>query len=552
MGLETIKLRRSQPLAEDYIALDPKLNRLFAYHFKDKDAWFRRAEELKEASRNALGPDKRLQADRAALVSALIAYNRRIGNSNEALGAVESLLQPDALVVVGGQQAGLFGGPLYNIYKAVTIIQTAREAAERLNRPVIPVFWIAGEDHDWDEVNHIHYLSNHSDVRKLKIEPNLPLARTSISRFVLDPEIWQRTLEQLEESLVDSEYKRMLMAKLDEITGCSTTLTEVYARLMAWLFGSHGLVFIDSDDPGIRQVESSMFQALIEHNELVNDALLQGDALVRELGYQPQAEVHKDGANLFIFDQEERVLLMRDGDEFADKKGHRTYTKQQLIELAGREPHQFSNNVLTRPLMQEFLFPVLATVLGHGEIAYWGLTRQAFEAMGMQMPILVPRLEFTLLNEGVRKHMAHYGLTFDDIFKQFEAWRAQWLEQQDQVPYRERFAKIRTMITDEYNALTPLLNQINRGLETIGQTNLSKIMEQIDYYEKKTSEAQEFRHQTDLQRLDRIANGIYPFNQLQERVYNVIAYINQYGKQWLDDLIALQIPIDGEHRIYDL
>lgn len=552
MGLETIKLRRSQPLAKDYIQFDSNVSQLFAYHYKDESAWVRRAEQLSQTKRNELGAEVAPHADRAALVSAMIDFNRRIGNSAKALDTLESLLEPDALVVVGGQQAGLFGGPLYNIYKAVTIIQLAREAAQRLNRPVIPVFWIAGEDHDWDEVNHIHYLSNHAGVRKLKIEPTLPLARTSISRLALDGDAWRKALEQIDESLVDSEHKRTLMAKLNEIAEGSATLTEVYARLMVWLFGSHGLVFMDSDDPGIREIESPMFQALIEHNERINDALLQGDGLVRELGYQPQAEVHKDGANLFIFDQGERVLLMRNDEGFADKRGNRTFTKQQLSDLARREPHQFSNNVLTRPLMQEYLFPVLATVLGHGEIAYWGLTKQAFEALGMQMPILVPRLEFTLLNEGVRKHMAHYGLTFDEIFRQFEGWRAQWLEQQDQVPYREKFAKIRTMITDEYKALTPLLNQINRGLEAIGQTNLNKIMEQIDYFEKKTSEAQEIRHETDLLRLDRIANGIYPFNQLQERVYNVIAYINQYGKRWLDELIALDIPIDGEHRIYDL
>lgn len=579
MRLETVKLTRNQPLAEDYIDRYSKVVDFYEYNPWDKGEWKRRASDLERAwdvtrsgarassddasisfvgavdgvsncSTAAVAAKAAPRADRSALIEALTAFNRRAGNAAEALAAIERLRDREALVVTGGQQAGLFGGPLYNVYKAVTVIQTAREASRELNRPVIPVFWIAGEDHDFDEVNHLYYMTGDAEAKKLKIDAPKPHIRTSVSRLELDSEAWVKALTQLDESLIDSEHKRGLMDRLHAITQASATLTDAYAKIIAWLFGHHGLVLMDSDDPAIRAIEAPMFLSLIEQNQAVNETLVHSDSLLRSSGYKPQVDISADAANLFIFDRGERVLLHREGEVYKSKKASRTYTKQELIELVREHPDQFSNNVMTRPIMQDYLFPVLATVLGQAEIAYWGLTKRAFHTVGMKMPILLPRLEFTLMDDNIHKHMIHYGLTFDDVSKRFGKWRAEWLEQQDQVPFRERFAEIRSKFADEYRQLIELVTEVNPSLSTLGETNLGRIDDQIRYYEKKTAEAQELQHAAELKRLDRIACSLMPLAKPQERGYNVVAYLNRYGIDWIEELIHTSIPIDGQHRIY--
>lgn len=574
MRLEIVKHIRNQPLADDYIQSYSKVSDFYEYNLWDEGEWQRRASDLTrawgelQAGANAASEEAGAvdgggsccaaaiaakaapRADRSALVEALIAYNRRVGNAAEALDAIERLRDRDALVVTGGQQAGLFGGPLYNIYKAVTVIQAARQASRQLGRPVIPVFWIAGEDHDWDEVNHLYYLTSEVQVKKVKIEAPKRYIRTSVSRLILDEGAWMNALDQLDESLIDSEHKRGLMKKLREIVGSSVTLTDAYAQLMSWLFGHHGLVLMDSDDPAIRRIEAPMFAALIEQNKAVNDTLVHSDSLLRASDYKPQAEVNSDAANLFMFHKGERVLLQRDGDIFVNKKGKQSYSKQQLLQMVQEQPENFSNNVMTRPLMQEFLFPVLATVLGNAEIAYWGLTKRAFHELGMQMPILLPRLEITLIEDNIHKYMVHYGLSFDDVKNRFAAWRSEWLSQQDQVSYLEQFAEVREKVALEYSELFDLVGEINPALRTLGEANLKRIDDQIRYFESKTSEAHERKHEAELKRLDMIAGSLMPLSKPQERGYNVIAYLNQYGTDWIDGLLTDSIPVDGNHRIY--
>ncbi|TCZ75543.1 bacillithiol biosynthesis cysteine-adding enzyme BshC [Paenibacillus albiflavus] len=574
MRLEIVSQTRNQPLAEDYIENYVKVSEFYEYNPWDQGEWERRASDLTRAwcgARSgehaaseeagavdghshgctaAVAAKTAPRADRSALVSALTAYNSRVGNAAAAMDAIEQLRDRESLVVTGGQQAGLFGGPLYNVYKAVTVIQAAREASRQLNRTVIPVYWIAGEDHDWDEVNHLFYLNNDVKIRKVKIDAPKPYIRTSVSRLVLDETAWLKALEQLDESLIDSEHKRGLMKKLQEITSSSATLTDAFAQLMAWLFGHHGLVLIDSDDPAIRAIEAPMFAALIDQNKAVNDTLVHSDSMLRASGYKPQADVSANGANLFMFNKSGRVLLQRENEMFLDKKGKHSYSKQQLLELAEEQPTLFSNNVMTRPLMQEFLFPVLATVLGNAEIAYWGLTKRAFHELDMQMPILLPRLEFTLMDNTIHKYMNHYQLSFDDTKNRFESWRNEWLAQQDDIAYQDRFAEIREKLAAEYHQLIELVEAINPSLRTLGETNLERIDEQIRYYESKTSEAKEHKYEAELRRLDLIASSLMPLSKPQERGYNVIAYINRFGTNWIDELVDNPIPVDGQHRIY--
>ncbi|MBD0379167.1 bacillithiol biosynthesis cysteine-adding enzyme BshC [Paenibacillus sedimenti] len=544
MQMETFHWKKSQILAEDYIMDNDLAKDLFPYHYRNTKDWEERAAWLTEEA-------KAPRADRDRLVQVLTAYNESIGNFSAALENINSLNNKNALTIVGGQQAGLFGGPLLVLYKAITIIQLARQWSERLRQPVIPVFWIAGEDHDFDEVNHIYALSGTQQVEKLKVDHPTG-QRTSVSKLPLSPEAWKEALNNLDQSLMDTEFKASLIAKLQQTTEGASTLSDSFARWMAALFGEHGLVLIDSDELALRQLESSMFEQLVLHNEILNAALVRGRDQVEAAGYMAQADISEDSANLFVFAGGQRLLLHREGDHFTDKKKDYTYTRAQLHDLAVTSPEMLSNNVMTRPLMQEFLFPVLAAVLGPGEIAYWAQTGKAFEHFGMKMPIIAPRMEFTLIEGTVHKHMNKYGLSLEDVLERFDQKKQEWLDAQDTLKLGERFDAVKAEFCASYEPLVESLATINPGLKKLGETNLAKIVEQIEFLEHKASDAYRTQFDSALRQLERIRLTVVPLAKPQERVYNGCAYMNRYGNDWLTALVTTPIPVDGMHRVYYL
>ncbi|WP_258525700.1 bacillithiol biosynthesis cysteine-adding enzyme BshC [Paenibacillus sp. YN15] len=531
---------KSQPLAEDYCRHFEKVAERFDYHPWQEGEWERRADWLAST---------RLErAPRGGLIDVLTAYNLKQGNDHEAVRHSLALLaQEETLVVTGGQQAGLFTGPLLVIYKAVSVIRLAREASAKLGKPVVPVFWIAGEDHDFDEVNHWYALTGQLAVERFRLEHPTG-KREAVSRLAF--ESWADALAKMEEWLQDSDFKPELMARLREYADSSRTLTDYFARIMGWLFGAHGLVLLDSDDPALRRLESPMFQRLLADCEELNRCVLTGSAVVAELGYTPQADQTPGQANLFFYNDEgERTLLYRDGDSFANRKRTFRIERAELERLAREEPWRFSNNVMTRPMMQDYLLPVLAVVLGPGEIAYWALTREAFHRMGLRLPLIMPRLEFTLIEGTVHKNMEKFGLTYDAVMDRFDDFREEWLMDQGQYEVEELFSETRRRFLELYRPVLETVASLNPGLAKLGETNRQKIVEQIDYLRNRAADSLQSKFSSGLRQLDRIHLSLNPLSKPQERVYNVFAYLNRYGSGWIDQLIAAPYDNDGKHRL---
>lgn len=540
MKQEAYEWKQSQPMAEDYLHQFHKVKDLYDFDPWAEDVWLRRAEWLDR--------EEATHADRQAVADALRRYNESAANAPEAMENIAKLSDSRTLAVVGGQQAGLFTGPLLVIYKAITLLWTARQAESVLGRPVVPVFWIAGEDHDINEANHTYILTQQAAVHKIKVDA-AGEARLPVSGIRFSSEQWEEAIGQLEEGLIDTEFKPQLLQMLRDDAKACTTLTEWFARLMARLFGSSGLVLLDSNDPGIRCLESPMYERLVADNRKLSEALDAGREAVETLGYEPQAEIHSSQANLFLFVNGERTLLHYNGTSFTDKKGSMSLTPQQLQEIAVERPELLSNNVVTRPLMQEYLFPVLATVLGPGEIAYWGLTRPAFHTLGMRMPVIVPRFQATLLEGTVQKQMDRFALSIDDVLFRLEEKKTSWLGEQDQLHLDEQFTEVKAQFERMYHPLIETIAGINPSLKKLGETNLTKIIEQIEYLENRAGDAYRSQFDAALRHWNRIEFSILPLGKPQERVYNIFVYLNKYGLDWLRELQNLPLWDGRTHNM---
>lgn len=531
----------AQSLSEAYRRGDDQVVALFGgAHCTHIEAWSERAARLDQGGGG--------RANRRLLGEALLAYQRQLQPGPLALKHIEELAGGDALAVVGGQQAGLFGGALLIAYKALTVVQTARHAAERLGRRVVPVFWIAGEDHDYEEANHLFVSPGEGEPRKVKLgRPEGP--RHAVSRTPLSAVDWEIALTELALTLPDTEFKPELLRQIRSTACDAPTLTLAFARLLSAWFADDGLVLLDADDPAIRRLESGMFGELIAGSERLGEALAAGEASVSALGYRIQAESAPDGANLFVHAEQGRTLLFRQGERFEDRKGGLSYSRGELLTMAAQRPEQLSNNALSRPLMQDYLLPVLATVLGPSEIAYWATLGPAFAAFDLRMPIIVPRQSFTYLEPQVEKLLQRYDVTAEQVAADGRRLKAQWLAAQDSWDIGERFAEVRAQFAALYEPVLATVNEVDRGLSKLGESNMALILEQISYLEQRTGGAIAKRHEASLRQWDRLLQSLAPLEQPQERVYGIVHFINRYGPSWLAALRHIPFDVTGGHRL---
>lgn len=535
-------LQSGQPLAESYVSDYQRVERFYGGNPADERSWMARLQWLDQT--------ERLRAERKEVVDRLRQYNERFNPDAAVAESLNKLEQPGTAVIAGGQQSGLFTGPLLVIYKAITIIKAAEQASSMLGRDVVPVFWIAGEDHDWDEVNHTYVLSPDLEISRIRI-PREEGPRGPVSQTPVSEEEWSSAARELEQLLPDSEFKGDLLQHLRDALNASASLTEAFARLLGAWFGKYGLVLLDSADPALRRLEMPMFEAMIRSNDELESAYQAASREIAAKGYHPQAEVAEGGANLFYISQGERLLLFKRDGRYVDRKGSVAFTPDQLIAELHSHPERFSNNVLTRPVMQDYLLPVLGSVLGNGEIAYWGLTGQAFEQLGLRMPILLPRMSFTIVDGTLQKHMDKYGLAWEDVMDPaaFGRIKAEWLRGQDKLRLDEQFEEMKQAFAGMYDPLLEQLASVEKGLLKLGDTNKAKIIAQIDFMQARVKDALARSNEAGLRQFDRIELSLFPQHKPQERVFNIFAYINRYGFDWIDRLMEVPYELMGQHRM---
>ena len=234
---------------------------------------------------------------------------------------------------------------------------------------------------------------------------------------------------------------------------------------------------------------------------------------------------------------------------FSLNGGEKTFTREDLLVLLENEPERFSANVVTRPLMQERLFPTLAFVGGPGEIAYWGLYRQYFSLFGMELPILMPRMTFSIVEGTVQKYMEKYQISLTDLFGQLGEKRDEILRSLQTFHFEEVFDQFRGRLRQQYQEIIQEAGHMETGLIKIGEKNLDKILEQVNYFEKKTGEAFLKKNEVLLRQFERIQLSLFPMDKPQERVYNIFGYLNKYGLSWFKEFVGDSYHIDSQHIV---
>jgi len=392
----------------DYVSDFERVRDLFAHDFRDPAAFDRAAAAA--AARDV---------PRDELAALLLAQNARFGSGIPALANAGLLADPDAVAVVTGQQPGLFGGPLYNLYKAATAISLARALTARSGRPHVPVFWIASDDHQVGEVDHVHALDGGAGPVRISWPRSASRRVEPIAALSLDDGI-ATALERVAEVAQEAAHGRDVVALLEDCFRPGERLAHAFARFLARLFEPDGLVLVESADPALRRLGMPALAAELAYPSPTTAAAQQATDRVAALGYPVQVPLRDDCLNLF-FGSRERFRVRCGADGFRVELRSSFVDGERVRTRFDAEVEEFSPSVLLRPLYQDALFPTAAYVAGPSEIAYFAQLAPVYERFGMPMPVVYPRKSITLLDEEVASLLRASELRVEHVLTGGEA-----------------------------------------------------------------------------------------------------------------------------------
>ncbi|TWT07431.1 bacillithiol biosynthesis cysteine-adding enzyme BshC [Planococcus sp. CPCC 101016] len=536
MKVEEQYVEPASKLMSDYINGKSEIRQYFSYDPK-LQSFDERVKKLQSHS-----------VDRPKLAGIIRDYMARHGLSDAAKENLASF-EKGAPVVVTGQQAGLLTGPLYTVHKAISVIILAKQASAQLQTKVVPVFWIAGEDHDLAEISHL-YREVNGRVDKLNI-PHAEYGKHSASSAKLNTSKIASFLEEYFRSLPETEHSKEIHDLAFNLLEHSISFTDFFASLLHYFFQEEGLLYIDAADREFRNYESPYFKQMIEHAAEIAETVSATERLLVEDGYSAVIGAEENAANLFITVKGERLLLERRDDEFLASNGAIRYTKQQLLDIAQKNPELLSNNVVTRPLMQEMVFPVLAFVGGPGEIAYWAALKGAFELFDMELPVIMPRLSLTLVNRQTQRLLNKYELDVSAVLNDHKITeiRNELTESIREQEAEAVIEELQNQMEAAYVKIDQQFSSISKGLTPIVEKNLQLHIKQLKFLKNKLQDEVMLQNSIEFGHYDSIENELLPNGGFQERIYSPFVYMNQYGTELVKDLLALPLHYDKNHKI---
>jgi len=510
-------------LAVDYAFDYSRLADFFAGNPAEPDAW-----------REAIRRTQAHPRQRGAMADVIEAQLRRRGAPPQALEAAARLRDPQTVAVVTGQQAGLFGGPLFTLLKALTALQLAERLSREYHVPAVPVFWIDAEDHDWDEVRRCGILDGDLNLTELSLGEPPGAGSSPVARVRLDQSTGA-ALDALAAALPPTEFTGPLMQRLRVAYRTGTGMADAFGDWIESVLGSRGLVLFDAADPAAKPLAAGLFAREIERPGITSRLAAAAGAALVARGYHAQVEPHPDHLALFHLDGTRTSLSVGDAPARADRV--RTH------------PQEFSPNVLLRPLVQDTLFPTVCYVAGPNELAYLGQLRGVYEAFDVPMPLMHQRSTATIVDSNAMRFLARHELPLESLRHQDESVLNQLLESQIPAAVHQSLEEASRTAADRMEALARTLVRLDPTLEASARSTLGRIQDDLKKLHAKIIQAVKRKDET-LRRQFRHARAqAFPGGHPQERSVGFVYFLNMYGDGLIDRLAEELPPDQGTHWV---
>lgn len=458
---------------------------------------------------------------------------------------VEKLADPDSLAIVTGQQLGIYGGPVFTIYKTISTILLAKEWEKKLSRPVVPVFWLADEDHDFEEIAWFGIPGN-DEFKKLEYKDQ------SNGKLVSDITI-NDSIEELKNSIksemFDTDFSEKLWNLFDRCFKSGVTFRKAFALMMDELFGKHGLLIVGSNYEPIKKIVADTFKKSVTQAEVINKSL-------EEKSGKLESDFHRQvvlgDSNLFYIDDDEQRLKL-DREEGKWSAGDNSWSVQELLELIDRKPGKFSPNVFLRPVIQDQLLPTLGYVAGPGEVAYYGQMKELYPHFDLEMPVIFPRFSATLIESGIDRILEKIPFEFHRYGERIEDLEKEYVKTSESTDVEALFKNWKHSIQSASTDPKDVIKEIDGSLDGLVGKTVSGFETELDKLKGRVYRSIKQQEETQLQRIRKIKAQLYPDNGLQERMVSFMYFMNKYGVDvWdnlLSDLEKEPLQLDCHHLI---
>lgn len=439
-----------------------------------------------------------------------------------------SLLSEGAKVIIGGQQAGLFGGPLYTFHKIFSIITMSEKLSKDYNTNVIPVFWIAGEDHDFDEVNHTYaYNAQNAKLQKIKYHTMTP-PEASVSTYYPDKAQLKDALKLFFKEMNETTHSKELIEMCTKIIDQYDSWTDMFKALLNEVFKAYGLLLIDANNTELRKLEQPFIQKIIEHHQDVDASFRNNQQNTIASGLEQMIQTDTN-VHLFLHEDNMRQLLTFKDNQFYLSKSDKYMTKEELLQILEVEPERFSNNVVTRPIMEEWLFNTVAFIGGPSEIKYWTELSEVFNTLDVSMPIVLPRLRISYLYPRIEKLLSQYQLKQRSIIEQgIEKDKEKFIRAQASQTFVDKVEEIKVQQEKLYQSL---LTEVagNNDNQLLVEKNNHIHQKQYEYLINRYLLNIERENEISMKHFKELSETLHPMGGLQERIWNPLQIMNDFG-----------------------
>jgi bacillithiol biosynthesis cysteine-adding enzyme BshC len=500
----------------------------------DPDEFSRRADSLK------------FNSSRDQLTGLLRRFNEQFSPDEAVFANIKRLENPQSLTLVTGQQLGIYGGPVYTFFKSLTVIHLARTLEKELERPVIPVFWLADEDHDYEEVSSI-FIPDKCRIEKVSL-PDFKQNVPPVSEILLSEEI-KTFRSNIRSTLIKTDFTEKLLELLDGSFYPGPSFLEAFGGFMAKLFSKHGLVLAGSKEKSIKNhLKETLILSVQKADEIQQKLENQSQKINRR--FHQQAEVN--ASHLFYLHPEKGRLKIRHRDGQWETRAGQKWTSSDLIQEIDAYPKYFSPDVFLRPILQDNLLPVLGYAAGPGELAYYGQMKSVYGVFGRKMPIIFPRFSGTFVEPAIARIIDELPFEIDAYHGRIEDLESSFVEEAGEVDIEaifERWKKEEQSIASEH---TKTIADVDETLEGAAKHVQSSYYNDLNKLKGKVYKAVKKRKNIQLNRIRRIQLNLLPDRQPQERLYCGIYYMNKFGIDIWDRLLGemAEISLDEHQLIY--
>jgi bacillithiol biosynthesis cysteine-adding enzyme BshC len=544
----------------------PQQTRLFLDYLKDPVALRR---FYPEAVRNHYEVTERRErvlanykTDRGAVCDALERMNRGWGASEKTLVNIGLLREADCIAVVSGQQVGLFTGPLYTIYKALSAVKLAECMSQR-GIKAVPVFWLATEDHDFPEVAKAEFINRDCVFSSVSAPAELHPEGLPVGRVILDESL-PATIHDLLSALPQTEFTEDLETLLREAYQPGRTFGDAFARVMAQLTGELGLIILDPLDSQLKKLAAPLYAEAARRAHEIADAIVNRSRELEAAGYHAQVAPSENSFPLFWHDENgaRHALARTDSGKYQakgesqkpDRQGGQLaqeYSVEELAAWALREPDRFSPNVTLRAVVQDFLLPTVAYYGGAAEIAYFAQTAEVYRILDRPVTPILPRASLTMVEKHTWRSLERYGIRLVDFFAGVDHVVARVVAEYLGKETSEAFDHTTTTFNNELNSLQEELRRVDPTLAEALEKGRRKINYQIDGLRTRFQRAQMGRDEAVHRQIERAFDLLYPGKTLQERRINITSMLARHGRYVIDWIYgAIDLGSNDHHIVY--